>query len=64
MKEMALIEGQLVSVSDKLQAWFSWVPLIEKVVKVPGSLQEIRGMDWIMGFQFDLVRSKQSALDT
>ncbi len=53
MKEMALIEGQLVSVSDKLQAWFSWVPLIEKVVKVPGSLQEIRRMDWMMGFQFD-----------
>ena len=63
MKEMALIEGQLVSVSDKLQAWFSWVPLIEKVMKVPGSLEEIRGMDWIMGSQFDFFRSKQSAQD-
>jgi hypothetical protein len=64
MKEMALIKGQLVTVSDKLQAWFPWVPLIEKVVKVPGSLQEIPGMDWIMGFQFDFFRSKQSAQDT
>ena len=44
MEEMALVEGQLISVSDKLQAWSSWVTPVQEIMKIAGCLLKVLGV--------------------
>ena len=48
MEEMALVKRQLVSVSDKLQAWFSRVAAVQEIIKIVCRLLKGLGVHFLI----------------